>query len=563
MTEPIRTLVYVGVAAVVSLLAWVSRPNLQDGEVGVPKAFNQQLFPDFLDPLTARSMEIVQFNEDSAELQAFKVAQESGRWVIPSHGDYPADAENQLRDAATSLVGLEIVDVASDLASEHAMYGVLEPDKAKLRVGDEGVGTLVGMQDAKGQDLVRLIVGKEVDGSPGLRFVRKPEQERVYITKIDLAKLPTDFEKWIEKDLLKINTFDISKVTLKDYSVLPSQGGQFVYSPRMEAAVSWNNEGSSWELDKLTLHSREGAHDASLADTEELNKQKLDDLKTALDDLKIVDVVRKPEGLGSSLKAGAELLQNQDDLKTLVAFGFLPVPADDNKVDIYASNGEVAVDMKDGVQYVLRFGNVEGAEKGTTSKKPGDTDEVKLNRYLFVTAQLSPTLQPPMLEPEPAGPESTPAGDKPAEESKSGGGGGADPADEANAKQDETPPAAQATDKPATDKPATDKPTETPPPKKDPEAEERERIRLENQRKMNDYSDKKKKAQARVAELNARFADWYYVIAEDVYKKIHLSRTDIVQEGATAKDQGFNIDAFRKLETEGLKPPSPATPAMP
>ena len=39
---------------------------------------------------------------------------------------------------------------------------------------------------------------------------------------------------------------------------------------------------------------------------EELNAAKLDELKTALDDLKIVDVSRKPAGLSADLKAAAD-----------------------------------------------------------------------------------------------------------------------------------------------------------------------------------------------------------------------------------------------------------------
>jgi hypothetical protein len=74
---------------------------------------------------------------------------------------------------------------------------------------------------------------------------------------------------------------------------------------------------------------------------------------------------------------------------------------------------------------------------------------------------------------------------------------------------------------------------------------------------MNAYRDQKTKAENRVKELNGRFADWYYVVAEDVYKKIHLVRSDIVKEKSTAKDEGFNVDAFRKLEEEGLKPAAP------
>ena len=101
----------------------------------------------------------------------------------------------------------------------------------------------------------------------------------------------------------------------------------------------------------------------------------------------------------------------------------------------------------------------------------------------------------------------------------------------------------------------------------DPQQAERERVKKENERKLNAYRDQKKKAESRVAELNGRFADWYYVVAEDVYKKIRLGRSDVVTEKSTAKDEGFGIYAFRKLEEEGPKgaaaPATPATPAIP
>ena len=52
-----------------------------------------------------------------------------------------------------------------------------------------------------------------------------------------------------------------------------------------------------------------------------------------------------------------------------------------------------------------------------------------------------------------------------------------------------------------------------------------------------------------------------------MYKKISLGSSDFVKEAATAKDEGFGIDAFRKLEEEGpkgvSKPAAPATPAIP
>jgi hypothetical protein len=548
MNESLRTLIYVGVAGVVSLLAWINRPSTVTEAGDVTKLTNQPLFPEFKDPLAASSLEIIQFDENTAALRNFKVNKQRGLWVIPSHGDYPADAEQQIREAAGSLTNLTSIAVASSSAKDHELFGVVEPDKAKLKPGDKNVGTLVALQDDKGNDLVRLIVGKEVDKAPGQRFVRRPGQEVVFISEIALDKLPTEFDKWIEKDLLKINTFDVSHLNLKDYSIVPDETGRPAISLRMEAAVAWNNELSSWNLDRMRIFSKPSRQfiDTPLAETEELNRQKLDDLKSALDDLKIVDVQRKPKILGETLRSGQDLLTNRELIEALAEFGFVPgmLPEMD-KPDIFATNGEVAVDMKDGVRYVLRFGRVQGAEQTSGDAKTGDDDEVKLNRYLFVTAQLSPlTLVEPEYEPEPAGPATVPAtpgseGEQPAPTDKSAG---------------EQPPDAAA-------QPADPADPAKPPAVADPQAAERNRIKRENEKKRNDYNDKKKKAQARVAELNGRFADWYYVISEDVYKKIHLTRNDIVKEGATARDEGFGVDAFRKLEQGGLNPPPPPPPS--
>ncbi|MCI0361425.1 MAG: DUF4340 domain-containing protein, partial [Planctomycetaceae bacterium] len=291
MTEPIRTLVYVGVAAVIGLVAWVTRPAavavIGTTEIGQP------LFPAFKDPQEAQRLEIVQFDDATSEVRTFDVAQKNGLWVIPSHDDYPADAEQQLRDAAGSLMGLEIVGVQSEQQVDWDACKVIEPDKAKLKVGDKNVGTLIALQDAKGNELLRLIVGDAVAGRPELRFVRKPGQEVTYVTKISLDKLPTEFDKWIEKDLLKLSTFDVARVTLKDYSILPTQTGRPAIVPRMEATASWSSEQSAWSLDQMRITSNtseDGWRDVNLGEQEELNKQKLDDLKNALDDLKIVDV---------------------------------------------------------------------------------------------------------------------------------------------------------------------------------------------------------------------------------------------------------------------------------
>ena len=130
---------FVAVAVAVALLAWVSRPSLPVDEP--EDMVGQELFAEFTDPLSATSLEILEFDEETASVRPFKVAQVADRWSIPSHENYPADAEDQLADVAAGLMGLAVLDTASDNPGDHELYGVVDPDPEKLGAGATGVGT--------------------------------------------------------------------------------------------------------------------------------------------------------------------------------------------------------------------------------------------------------------------------------------------------------------------------------------------------------------------------------------------------------------------------------------
>ena len=51
---------------------------------------------------------------------------------------------------------------------------------------------------------------------------------------------------------------------------------------------------------------------------------------------------------------------------------------------------------------------------------------------------------------------------------------------------------------------------------------EQEKITKENRRIMDERKDRLATAQQRVRELNARFADWYYVIPEQTYAQLRI-----------------------------------------
>jgi hypothetical protein len=286
-----------------------------------------------------------------------------------------------------------------------------------------------------------------------------------------------------------------------------------------------------------------------LLPTEELNTQKLNDLKTALGSTKIVEVFRKPVGLGADLQAGKEVAEDDEGILSLQNRGFYLAALPGGERELRAANGEVLVGQKDGVEYVLRFGEVASVDQ--------EGADSKLNRYMFVTARLDESKFPPLeLQPLPGG-EDPPAA-PPAAADASG-----QPAAAPEAATASEPPAASTPDAGQDAAAAPEPAAGQEAPKTEPtDLElERERVRKENQRKQDERDEKLKKARQRIEELNARFADWYYVISEDEYKKIRLSRNDLIKEKDTATEEGFGVDALRELESEGIEEKKPSDSA--
>jgi hypothetical protein len=503
MNEAIKTLLFVATAVVATMVAVMTYPKQESFRA--PDLVGEPLFAEFTDPATASELKIVRFTEGVAKWDEFEVARdkETGLWVIPSSGNYPADAEEQMRNAATELVDLRVIDIASERTAEHSMFGVIEPDRQIVQDSQEGVGLLVSIRNDRGRDLARLIIGKPVRGQPEQHFVRVPGQNAVFVAKIDPKKFPTDFESWIERDLMRLNVLDIENVKLKDYSVLTSKAadGRIVmnkFEQRLNANIRWDAEQGKWVLEQLQEFEQSKPVAVELLPTEELNAQNLDQLKGALANLQIVDVLRKPKGLGADLKAGTEILDNTESVGSLNSRGFFLLRFNDGQPELRAANGEVSIGLRDGVEYLLRFGEIASVESGA--------DDASLNRYLFVTARRDDSKFPPLqLEPEPS----------------------TDGADDGKSEDERS------------------------------ELElERERIRRENQRKQDQREEALNRANQRVELLNARFADWYYIISEAEYKKIHLGRDDLIRESAAAKEEGFGIDAFRKLQQDGLSRPT-------
>lgn len=528
MTEMTKTMMFVAAAVVSLLAAFIIRPvgNTFDVQELVGEKLNQ------FDIEAPKRLKIIKFDKDTASVREFEVAEQDNLWVIPSKRDYPADAERQMGEAAAGVTNLEILRIATQNPEQHAELGVVSPSAPRLTPKSEGVGIRVVMYDGTGDKLADMIVGKSVKDADEQRYVRNSDQDIVYVVQLDPKALSTNFEDWIEDDLLKINPLDIRQVQIKDYSaelLLTLAGAQINWDRRGKFTFRYDDSESKWvpeSLLKFDPDAQKYVEDA-IGENEQVNDEALQSLRDGLDDLLIVDVERKPDGLSADLKAGNDFLKNEA-AGSLANRGFAPVAVGEGgQPEILSSEGELTCTLQNGVEYVLRFGNlkIDGDDSSaTTSEEEIDADgNEAIHRYLFVMTRFNQEMiEKPKLQDLPELPES-PKPSESAEPSES--------TEEATAEGD-TPEASESsegesdTEESNTEESNTEEQTG--------ELEKivaaRKMIEAENQRLLDEYKQKIEDGNKRVQQLNERFGDWYYVISNDVYKKIHLGRGQLVAE---------------------------------
>lgn len=640
MNEGRTTGIFALIAVVSLVLAWWTNPESATDQADlIGELTNTDVFKDFTDPAVATTLQIIKYNEELATTDRFEVARDpkSKLWTLPSNDDYPADAAEQVRDATTPLIGLKILSVESDSKGDHELFGVVNPD-AENAVGASGVGMLVTLKDDKDSVLASLIIGKEVDQAEGQRYVRIPTQDAVYKVEIATEAFKTEFQDWIESELLGVRSFDITSIGVRDYELSRQDLVTMALQRNFDADLSYEASSSSWAMDSMQVYTNGQASPAELGENEELNKEFLNNLRTAIQDLQIVDVKRKPKGLAADLKADQSLLNDSESIQNLQRQGFYPANGP-NGPEIYAAGGETIIGKDNGVQYVLRFG-----EQTATLGKGGEAGDSGINRYLLVTAVLDeskfpmPDLEPvpqtveemlakenpeptselqltppeglPPLEepmenaPESGAPEGASAGDTEAPEtgeaatespdsgSESNGSEGTSEGSEegvSESKTEESGETSEGNSESSSEDPgnssseasgeeggseAAGDPDQTTP---DPEAlpqenqestqesegsagaaedtsapaaddgqqetqeelQERlevlqEKVKKDNQRKLDEREEQMDESRKEVQQLNARFSEWYYVVSDSVYKKIHVNREDLITEKSSA-----------------------------
>lgn len=583
MNESTRTLSYVGVAAVSVVLAAFfapANPKAPDefGDLGRP------FYADF-DATAAKSLTVVSFSEDSTRSKVFNVEQKDGKWIIGSHRNYPADGKDRLAKTAASVIGIKKEQFATKDPEQYVAMQVVDPldeDNKKLK----GRGQRVTLKDASGKVLADYIIGKRVPNRDSYYYIRNPGEKSVYMAKLNID-LSTKFADWIESDLLQLQGENLSEIVVNKYSIDKKKGKLVGQETNV---LKRAKPADPWTLDGLDAAKEEVNQDevrtmtTALADLKILGVREKpeglsSDLKTdkgiALDQVAMRDLQAK----GFYFQPDGQLICNEGEM----------IPITDAGVAYTLRFGEVFVGSELEMETGLEADQRKQEEKDGKKEKVEEKGSTK-SRYVFITAHFDPAAlgpkpeapgkkaatpaekTPAAAQPEEAKPaeekpaEEKPAADKPAEEKPAEAAPEAkadEPAKkgdcqdapekaaeekpeaapeakpEPEAKEPAAPEAKPAEAKPAEAKPEA-APVAAPAAPKGPTAEEQAKADLlaatkKYETDLKVYDDKVAKSQKKVKELNERFADWYYVISEENFLKLRLSRASLVKEKTKAE----------------------------
>ena len=347
MSETVKTAAFLIGAIVLVVAAGVVQPEHRTPSLMSDEG--EAFYPNFRDPQSVKAIEVVDYDESTATARPLKVEFRNSRWVIASNNNYAIDVGDRLVKTAAALMDLHKDQVRSDLVQDQAKFGVIDPlDQKESSL--QGRGKRVTLRDAQKNVLADFILGKPVDGKPGWRYLRVPGGKRTYAVKTD-ADPSARFADWVNAGLLRMPSANIRKITINSYSV--------------NTATGQLDQGDTLPL------TQEGGQWKSTAGT--VKEEAAKSLAATLDSLKIVDARPKPPLMASDLRTG-QMRLSMDVAMTLRTYGFLLTQTG----RVLATDGEMAVEMANGVAYTIRFGDV--ATTGADALKGAGGD-----RYLFVT----------------------------------------------------------------------------------------------------------------------------------------------------------------------------------
>lgn len=454
----------------------------------------QILFPELKGVLDISALSICQA-EKNGQLQRLEIKKVNGQWILSSFSGYPANAQNRMVEVVSALTDLHVLRVVGEDAAVRLQCGVMDPEDSQNSEPEER-GKRIVIRNQKDQILLDMILGREVEAGSGKYYVRRSGQNPVYVVEMDPSRISARFIDWIETDLLKVQPSDIASLYALDCSLdLRSEGESPAFSHRGQFMLAQHYlEDPDWTVAFNQRMFGNGLRDVGVPSGKTLDLDFLRHVSQALSDMRISSVQRKPSGILEAFHhpENIELTEDQNRLLQKCGFCVLPMNLGNGPVNaLFSSDGQVHVYSKNGIVYRLFFGGIAGQEALESFEEIG---ERKFYRYLVLTADLYPQGigQPNLME---------------------------------------LPP-----------KPADD-------------ADEAAKIQYQSLLEMNTqeqriYEEKLADAKKRVDEMNALFAEWFFIIPDDVYREIHLTSENVFISLEEAEKRRAELDKEKNAEKE-------------
>ncbi len=388
----VNTLAMAIIAVIASVLAWQYFPKNEVGETNV------KIGQPLLEGDTAYEtgdvyrVAIQRYDRELDTAKDIELSRVSGSWVIPEKNDFLASNAERISGVIDSLRDKKILDMPSDQQNDHEEFGVV--DLTEAGASRTGVGTMLTLEDSRRNPLARIIVGKAADDS-SKRFVRFPGQPQIYVIDFDESLLSTEFNDWVDGDLLRFGNQQVQLQQLLEsmeidyYFIDPRKTGA-------ERKPTWVYKARIYPVDGQWRYDLWMPNDQQQLDSEPsitgaaLNVDTLRNLFGVVLSFPLRDVQRKPA------VAAVDLADPKADSPVahfdwLATRGFQVAGFEYGQHLFDSLAGEIRLHYRNGNVDTLAIGDLAGLDMQNRSN---------INRFLLVTCGVDESLMPEPAKPD-------------------------------------------------------------------------------------------------------------------------------------------------------------------
>lgn len=172
-------------------------------------AYGEPLFPGLIERVN--DVQSITFRTATAAYSLKRDA--AGHWVMPERGGYPANGD-RAKEIVVALADARIVEPKTARAELYSRIGVQDMDQADKK----SESMEVGLSDAAGKALARLIVGKvkvrQTSSEPAKVYVRKVGDDRSWLVEARFD-LKTEPREWLNREIVRIERKRVRDVVIR------------------------------------------------------------------------------------------------------------------------------------------------------------------------------------------------------------------------------------------------------------------------------------------------------------------------------------------------------------